>query len=138
MSSIASHDSRSASVHPAPGTGAVCRRSTPFLSMRSTLAEAHAILSPSGAHHYENFSVATWFLPEATAPAFLQCLCLLPHFRRSGRRSRRSAGVALRLLDQWEAELDACYAGNPRHPVFVALAETVRRFEIPKQSSWIC
>ncbi len=36
------------------------------------------------------------------------------------------------LLDQWEAELDACYAGTPRHPVFVALAETVSKFEIPK------
>jgi squalene synthase HpnC len=38
------------------------------------------------------------------------------------------------LLDQWEAELDACYAGSPRHPVFVALVETVRKCEIPKQT----
>jgi squalene synthase HpnC len=30
-------------------------------------------------------------------------------------------------------ELHACYAGSPRHPVFVALAETVRKFDIPKQ-----
>ena len=31
------------------------------------------------------------------------------------------------------AELNACYDGqSPRHPVFVALAETVREFEIPK------
>jgi squalene synthase HpnC len=37
------------------------------------------------------------------------------------------------LLDQWETELNACYDGSPRHPVFVALAETVRTFEIPKQ-----
>ena len=29
-------------------------------------------------------------------------------------------------------ELDACYDGVPRHPVFVALAETVRKFSIPK------
>jgi squalene synthase HpnC len=38
------------------------------------------------------------------------------------------------LLDQWEAELDACYGGSPRHPVFVALTETVRKCEIPKQT----
>ena len=38
----------------------------------------------------------------------------------------------LNLLDQWQAELDACYNGNPRHPVFVALAETVKKFSIPK------
>jgi squalene synthase HpnC len=42
--------------------------------------------------------------------------------------------ASLRLLEQWEAELDACYAGSPRHPVFVALAETVRKCEIPKQT----
>ena len=40
--------------------------------------------------------------------------------------------VSLQLLDQWETELNACYDGHPRHPVFVALAETVRKFEIPK------
>src|SRR5207244_5005876 len=30
-----------------------------------------------------------------------------------------------------ERELDACYADQPRHPIFVALAETVREFSIP-------
>jgi len=38
----------------------------------------------------------------------------------------------LRLLDEWEKELNACYEGHPKHPVFVALAGTVREFEIPK------
>ena len=33
---------------------------------------------------------------------------------------------------EWETELNACYDGHPRHPVFVALAETVKKFEIPK------
>jgi squalene synthase HpnC len=28
--------------------------------------------------------------------------------------------------------LNACYAGTPRHPVFVALGETVKQFQIPK------
>jgi squalene synthase HpnC len=39
----------------------------------------------------------------------------------------------LQLLDVWEAELDACYQGSPRHPVFVALTDTVRACDIPKQ-----
>jgi squalene synthase HpnC len=39
--------------------------------------------------------------------------------------------LSLALLDEWRTELDACYAGSPRHPVFVALAETVRKFKIP-------
>src|SRR5262249_27432041 len=42
--------------------------------------------------------------------------------------------VSLRLLDVWESELEACYFGSPRHPVFVALAATVRECDIPKQT----
>jgi len=40
---------------------------------------------------------------------------------------------SLQLLDAWEAELNACYQGSPRHPVFVALRETVRVCSIPQQ-----
>jgi len=43
------------------------------------------------------------------------------------------AAESLRLLDEWECELDACYAGAPRHPVFVALADTIVHFDIPRQ-----
>jgi squalene synthase HpnC len=39
---------------------------------------------------------------------------------------------SLELLDQWEEELNSCYAGAPKHPVFVALAETVQQCGIPK------
>jgi squalene synthase HpnC len=42
------------------------------------------------------------------------------------------AAQSLELLDLWEAELNACYTGSPRHPVFVALAETVKQCGIPK------
>jgi squalene synthase HpnC len=40
---------------------------------------------------------------------------------------------SLALLDLWGRELDACYEGQTRHPVFVALAETIRVCNIPKQ-----
>ena len=40
--------------------------------------------------------------------------------------------MALALLDLWARELDACYEGRARHPVFVALAETIRDCDIPK------
>jgi squalene synthase HpnC len=39
----------------------------------------------------------------------------------------------LALLDLWGRELDACYEGRARHPVFVALAETIRACAIPKE-----
>ncbi|MBX9792441.1 MAG: squalene synthase HpnC [Pirellulales bacterium] len=40
----------------------------------------------------------------------------------------------LELLDWWEAQLLDCYRGVPaRHPVMVALGETIREFEIPAE-----
>jgi len=38
---------------------------------------------------------------------------------------------SLALLDWWEQQLRACYAGQTRHPVFRALRETIERFKIP-------
>src|SRR5689334_10551290 len=74
--------------------------------------------------HYENFSVATWFLPKRLRQHF----CNVYSYCRISDDLGDEVGnpvASLELLDQWEAELDACYAGSPRHPVFVALSETV-------------
>jgi phytoene synthase len=35
-------------------------------------------------------------------------------------------------LDDWERELEACYAGHPAHPITIALADALRHFDIPK------
>ena len=45
----------------------------------------------------------------------------------------RAPAASLQLLSEWEAELDACYTGHSRHPVFVALSETIKQFDIPKR-----
>jgi phytoene synthase len=37
-----------------------------------------------------------------------------------------------RALDEWQRELEACYAGRPFHPITIALADALRFFEIPK------
>jgi squalene synthase HpnC len=81
--------------------------------------------------HYENFSVATWFLPKRLRQDFLNVYAYCRISDDLGDEVGDPA-AALALLDEWQAELDACYEGSPRHPVFVALAETVRRFAIPK------
>ncbi len=39
--------------------------------------------------------------------------------------------LSLRLLDWWRGELRAMYQGQTRHPVMIALAETVARYAIP-------
>jgi squalene synthase HpnC len=93
--------------------------------------EARAYCERLAKSHYENFSVATWFLPGR----------LRQHFYNVYAYCRISDDLgdevgdpqqSLELLDQWETELNACYAGSPKHPVFVALAETVKQFGIPQ------
>jgi len=97
-----------------------------------TLAEARAWCRNLAETHYENFHVATWFLPEALRPHFH---AIYAYCRVSDDLGDEvgSAPEALALLDQWTEELDACYAGRTRHPVFVALAETIRACSIPKK-----
>ena len=95
-------------------------------------AEAREYCRRLARTHYENFSVATWFLPKHLRQHFLNVYAYCRISDDLGDEVGDPV-ASLRLLDQWEAELDACYTGNPRHPVFVALRETVRVCEIPKQ-----
>lgn len=97
-----------------------------------TLAEARGYCERLARTHYENFSVATWFLPQQLKPHFH---ALYAYCRISDDLGDEvgDAQQSLALLDLWEAELDACYAGEARHPVFVALAETIRACDIPKE-----
>ncbi len=37
-------------------------------------------------------------------------------------------------LDDWQRELDACYAGTPTHTITVALADALQHFAIPKSA----
>src|SRR6202166_619282 len=94
-------------------------------------AEARAYCRRLAGSHYENFSVASWFLPEGLRQHFFNVYAYCRISDDLGDEVGDPA-VSLQLLDQWETELNECYGGHPRHPVFVALAETVRKFEIPK------
>ena len=96
-----------------------------------SLEEARKYCRRLARSHYENFSVASWFLPKHLRQHFFNVYAYCRISDDLGDEVGDKA-ASLRLLDDWEVELNACYDGSPRHPVFVALAETVREFEIPK------
>jgi squalene synthase HpnC len=96
-----------------------------------TLAEARQYCARLASTHYENFSVATWFLPKHLRQHFYNVYAYCRISDDLGDEVG-DASASLTLLDEWQCELDACYQGSPKHPVFVALADTVRRFDIPK------
>ena len=97
-----------------------------------TLEEARAWCKHLAETHYENFHVASWFLPEALRPHFHS---IYAYCRVSDDLGDEVGDTAqsLALLDLWGRELDACYEGRARHPVFVALHETIRACSIPKE-----
>jgi squalene synthase HpnC len=97
-----------------------------------TLEEAHAYCRHLATTHYENFHVASWFLPARLRPHFhsIYAYCRIADDLGDEVGNREQS---LALLDLWGRELDACYQGQARHPVFVALAETIRACDIPQQ-----
>jgi squalene synthase HpnC len=97
-----------------------------------TLEEARAWCRRLAESHYENFHVASWFLPKRFRPHFhaIYAYCRVSDDLGDEVGNREQS---LALLDLWGAELDACYQGVTRHPVFVALAETIRACDIPKE-----
>ena len=131
MPSIASNGSPSLAASDAPGWRALPPEYA-IPSVAPSLQESLAYCERLARSHYENFSVATWFLPKRLRPHFYS---IYAYCRISDDLGDEVGNPqhALQLLGIWEGELDACYAGRPRHPVFVALAETVRVCDIPRQ-----
>jgi squalene synthase HpnC len=104
-----------------------------------TLADAEALCRRIAGRHYENFTVATRIVP----PRLRQDLANVYAFARwsddladeaaagpppgAASDETRRADAGLAALAEWRRRLEACFAGRPDHPVFVALAETIRR-----------
>ena len=100
--------------------------------VRPTLEEARAYCKRLAETHYENFHVASWFLPKALRPHFHSIYAYCRISDDLGDEVGDPA-IALALLELWGRELDACYEGSAQHPVFVALAETILACQIPKE-----
>jgi squalene synthase HpnC len=102
--------------------------------VRPSLEEARAWCKTLATTHYENFHVATFFLPAALRPHFhsIYAFC-----RTSDDLGDEVADVAMakRLLNEWRTMLHQCFAHPElsRHPVFVALQPTVAERDLPMQ-----
>jgi squalene synthase HpnC len=103
---------------------------------RPSLAEARAWCKELTGSHYENFHVATFFLPKKVRPHFES---IYAYCRVSDDLGDEVADAVtgLRLLNTWEGMLNECYDSpeRSRHPVFVALRETIVECELPRQLS---
>jgi 15-cis-phytoene synthase len=120
------------------------------------VGEAYAFCRRIAHKHGANFSVGFRFLPrvkrQAVYAAYAFCRwaddiadeddggVILsrvdgegPPASSSGDPSRSSA-LRMTRLDAWQSELEACYAGEPTHPITIALADALKHFAIPKSA----
>lgn len=102
--------------------------------VRPSLAEARVWCRRLATSHYENFHIATFFLPKSVKPHFesIYAYCRVSDDLGDEVSDSRTA---LRLLDQWGTMLGECYdtPERSRHPVFIALHETIAATGVPRQ-----
>jgi squalene synthase HpnC len=104
----------------------------PGLAPAADLASAQAFTRRLAHAHYENFSVVTWFVPRSLRQDF----CNVYAFCRLADDAADEAAnpqVSLELLGQLKDLTHACFAGRAETALFTALAETIRRHDLPAQ-----
>jgi squalene synthase HpnC len=80
--------------------------------------------------HPENFFIGSLLLPRADR-RHLAAVYAYARISDDVADGDLPSAQKLALLDLWEARLDACLRGAAIHPVFVALADTIRRCDLP-------
>ncbi|MBY0506013.1 MAG: squalene synthase HpnC [Bryobacteraceae bacterium] len=95
-----------------------------------TVAEAESYTRWLATAHYENFHVVSFLLPKALHQDFYNVYSFCRWADDLGDEFGDPAR-SLKLLAWWREELHAMYAGQTRHPVFVALEGTARKHQLP-------
>lgn len=99
---------------------------------RYSTEEARGYTERLARSHYENFTVVSAFLPRELRQDMFNVYAYCRWSDDLGDEIPDTA-LAMDALDWWRRELELCYAGDPRHPVFVALRGTIDRFQIPAE-----
>jgi len=104
-----------------------------------TESESFAYCQQLAQSHYENFHVASFFLPKSLRRPFhvvyAYCRCS-DDLADEHDGTPESKAMALQRLDDWGRQLDQCFdqtePNEETHPVFVALRSLLREFPLPK------
>jgi len=107
-------------------------RSPEAMAARYSLPEAEAYTRWLATHHYENFHVVSFLLPKRLHQDFYTVYAFCRWADDLGDEIGDKQ-ESLRLLAWWREQLEAMYAGEASHPVFVALRRAVDRHGIPQE-----
>src|SRR5262244_3395158 len=107
-------------------------RSSAAMAEVYTPDQARAYTRWLATNHYENFHVVSFLLPKRLHQDFYNVYAFCRWADDLGDEIGDKQ-ESLRLLAWWREQLDAMYAGEASHPVFVALHGAVGRHGIPKE-----
>ena len=117
-------------------SGTLAGAPAPYVTppVRPSLREAQAWCKRLATTHYENFHVATFFLPRTLRPHFYSVYSFCRTSDDLGDEVG-SVAVATRLLGEWRQMLEECYLQpeRSRHPVYVALQPTIAACALPRE-----
>jgi squalene synthase HpnC len=95
--------------------------------------EAFAYCERMARSHYENFPVASRFVPARRRPYIWSVYAFARTADDFADEGALSDAERLSKLEEWQRQLDACFEGHAEHPVFIALAETAVRTGIGRE-----
>ncbi|HWR53286.1 MAG TPA: squalene synthase HpnC [Bryobacteraceae bacterium] len=107
-------------------------KSPDALARAFSTEEADAYTRWLATRHYENFHVVTFLLPKRLHQDFYNVYAFCRWADDLGDEIGDTS-ESLRLLEWWREGLEDMYAGRATHPVYVALARTAMRHDLPKE-----
>src|SRR4030095_12803873 len=118
--------------------------------MSDRIQQAYQFCERMAKSHYENFPVGSLMIPKEKRPyvwsvyAFARTADDFADENYPSRKDFSDAlswrqaiqdqeGERLFKLDDWQSELNACSGSEPSHPVFIALAQTIKDLQLPRE-----
>jgi len=99
-----------------------------------TTDEAYSYCETLARTHYENFPVGSFLVPRKLRKHFYSIYAfarIADDFADEGYGQGYGKAERLEWMARWREKLSAAFAGRAEHPVFIALAETAARFDLP-------
>jgi len=98
------------------------------------LDQAYAYCRRIAHKHGANFSVGFRFLPKQKRNAVYAAYAFCRFADDIVDEETANSELRAANLNEWQAELENCYAGRPNHPITIALADALKHFNIPKNA----
>jgi len=100
-----------------------------------TLAQAYQHCMQIAQEHYENFPTASKLINKELRPAVAAIYAFARAADDMADEGNAPADKRLKQIDAWESLLERTSAGEPvDHPVFMALGDAIKRFDLPVEA----